>query len=55
MSTTDRNADSSHREGAPRLRSDELFRDHRRLIIEHAGEHYCLRLTCNERLIVIKG
>lgn len=38
----------------PRLRSDELLRGYRRLIIEHGGEDYCLRLTRNERLILTK-
>lgn len=43
------------REKAPRVRSNELFRGHRRLIIEHAGEDYSLRLTRNERLILTKS
>lgn len=43
------------RENAPRLHSDDLFRGNRRLIIEHAGEDYCLRLTRNERLILTKN
>lgn len=61
MPTTDSNADPPHqeasqrREAAPRLRSDELFRGHRCLIIEHAGEDYCLRITRNERLILTKN
>ncbi|MDN5871712.1 MAG: hemin uptake protein HemP [Nitrococcus sp.] len=60
MATTDRNAGPAQQEGsqpgegAPHLRSDELLRGHRRLIIEHTGEHYCLRLTRNERLILTK-
>jgi len=40
--------------GAPRLRSIDMFRNDRRLIIEHRGEEYCLRLTRNERLILTK-
>lgn len=40
--------------GAPRLYSADLFRNDRRLIIEHRGEEYCLRLTRNERLILTK-
>jgi len=40
--------------GAPRLRSTDLFRNDRRLVIEHRGEEYCLRLTRNERLILTK-
>lgn len=41
-------------ERAPRVRSDRLLGGHRRLIIEHAGEDYCLRLTRNGRLILTK-
>lgn len=37
-----------------RWQSSELFRHNRRLIIEHRGEAYCLRLTRNERLILNK-
>lgn len=57
----DRNKPAPHanapepREKVPRLRSNELFRGHRRLIIEHAGEDYSLRLTRNKRLILTKS
>lgn len=37
-----------------RLPSAELLRGNRRLIIEHQGEEYCLRVTRNERLILTK-
>lgn len=37
-----------------RVHSADLFRKNRRLIIEHQGEEYCLRLTRNERLILTK-
>lgn len=37
------------------VRSTDLFRDGRCLIIEHAGQSYCLRLTRNERLILTKN
>lgn len=37
-----------------RLQSSELFNHGRRLIIEHRGEEYCLRLTRNDRLILNK-
>lgn len=39
----------------PRISSADIFRNGRRLIIEHSGEEYCLRLTRNERLILTKG
>lgn len=39
----------------PRARSADLLRGGCRLIIEHAGEEYCLRLTRNERLILTKN
>ncbi len=37
---------------APRVRSHELLRDGERLIIEHAGREYCLRVTSNGKLIL---
>lgn len=39
---------------APRLRSDELFRNSHELIIEHQGQEYRLRLTRNDKLILNK-
>lgn len=61
--STNRNASAESARGklsdrccsdAPRLRSTDLFRGDRRVIIEHGGEQYCLRLTRNERLILNK-
>ncbi|MDN5937556.1 MAG: hemin uptake protein HemP [Salinisphaera sp.] len=37
---------------ATRLRSADLFRRGNRLIIEHRGREYCLRLTRNDKLIL---
>lgn len=37
-----------------RVHSADLLRGTRRLVIEHRGEAYCLRLTRNERLILTK-
>lgn len=39
---------------APRLRSEDLFRNTHELIIEHQGEEYRLRLTRNDKLILNK-
>lgn len=39
---------------APCRRSAELLQGGRRLLIDHQGETYCLRLTRNERLILTK-
>lgn len=39
----------------PRATSRDLLHGGRRLIIEHGGEEYCLRLTRNERLILTKN
>lgn len=39
---------------APRQRSAQLLQGSRRLLIDHHGETYCLRLTRNERLILTK-
>lgn len=39
---------------APRLRSEDLFRDTHELVIEHHGEEYRLRLTRNDKLILNK-
>ncbi len=36
------------------LRSQELFRDRREILIEHANEIYRLRLTSNNKLILTK-
>ena len=38
----------------PRLRSEDLFRSHQELIIEHRGEEYRLKLTRNDKLILNK-
>ena len=38
----------------PRLRSEDLFRAHQELIIEHRGEEYRLKLTRNDKLILNK-
>lgn len=38
----------------PRLRSEDLFRTHQELIIEHRGEEYRLKLTRNDKLILNK-
>ncbi len=43
------------RDSVPRIRSADLLRGGRRIIIEHADEDYCLRLTRNERLILTKS
>lgn len=40
--------------GLTRVRSRELLGENGRLIIEHGGEAYCLRLTRNDRLILTK-
>jgi len=43
------------REGlAPRVRSDDLLRGSRELVIEHRGQEYRLLLTRNDRLILNK-
>jgi len=39
----------------PHVFSRDLLRGGRRLIIEHSGELYCLRLTRNEKLILTKN
>lgn len=38
----------------PRQRSSDLMQGGRRMVIEHGGELYCLRVTRNERLILTK-
>lgn len=59
-STGDRDPDHDHPHppGAGndtlRLHSTDLFRGQRRVIIEHRGEQYCLRLTRNQRMILTK-
>lgn len=42
------------RHPAPRLRSEDLFRNAHELIIEHQGQEYRLRLTRNDKLILNK-
>lgn len=37
------------------VKSRELLQDNDRLIIEHLGQSYCLRLTRNNRLILTKS
>lgn len=39
---------------APRIRSDELLRGARELVIEHRGQEYRLLRTRNDRLILNK-
>ena len=39
---------------APRVRSDELLRGFREIIIEHRGQEYRLLRTRNDRLILNK-
>lgn len=41
--------------GLPHVFSHDLLCGGRRLIIEHDGEQYCLRLTRNEKLILTKN
>lgn len=38
----------------PRVRSDELLRGNREIVIEHRGEEYRLLRTRNDRLILNK-
>ena len=38
----------------PALDSAELFRDGREIVIRHGAEHYRLRLTNSNKLILIK-
>lgn len=38
----------------PRQHSSDLMQGGRRMVIEHGGELYCLRVTRNERLILTK-
>ena len=46
---------SPSREGlAPRVRSDDLLRGSRELVIEHRGQEYRLLRTRNDRLILNK-
>jgi hemin uptake protein HemP len=37
-----------------RILSSDILKDHRRLIIEHNGEEYILRITRSGKLILIK-
>lgn len=37
-----------------RQQSTDLLQGGRRMVIEHRGETYCLRITRNERLILTK-
>lgn len=39
---------------ASHIRAEDLLRDRRMLVIEHAGERYLLRLTRNGKLILTK-
>lgn len=39
---------------APRVRSDDLLRGNRELVIEHRGQEYRLLRTRNDRLILNK-
>lgn len=49
------NCRAAHQAGElPRQKSTDLLQGGRRLIIEHEGEAYCLRVTRNERLILTK-
>lgn len=36
------------------LYSDALFLHGDQVLIQHHGEHYCLRRTCNDKLILTK-
>jgi hemin uptake protein HemP len=36
------------------IRSDALFSQSNEIVIQHQGEHYRLRLTCNNKLILTK-
>lgn len=36
------------------ITSEELFDDHREIIILHAGEEYHLKITSNNKLILTK-
>ncbi|NGY03466.1 hemin uptake protein HemP [Solimonas terrae] len=48
-------AQIEQRDGAaPRVRSDELLRGAREIIIEHRGQEYRLLRTRNDRLILNK-
>lgn len=40
--------------GLQRIHSDDLLHGHRRLIIQHRAEEYCLQVTRNQRLILTK-
>lgn len=40
---------------APRIRSDALFGDHDRIVIEHRGQDYLLLITRNGRLLLNRG
>lgn len=40
---------------AARTTSQALLQGKQRLMIEHAGEEYCLRLTRNDKLILTKN
>lgn len=51
--TTERPSSTANKEVA-RIKSADLLRRDRRLIIEHRGEDYCLRVTRNKRLILTK-
>ena len=40
--------------GVPRISSDRLFDGNALLHIEHDGETYTLRITCNRKLLLTK-
>lgn len=44
---------SSH--SPPKVMSEQLFCGASHVMIEHAGELYCLRITRNEKLILTKN
>lgn len=52
-SCTSSTAHSGHNNKAS-VRSDELLDNTGQLLIEHLGEHYCLRLTRQNKLILTK-
>lgn len=47
-------ASPSKAAATPRVRSDELLRGNREVVIEHRGEEYRLLRTRNDRLILNK-
>jgi hemin uptake protein HemP len=47
-------SESGARASSPKLLSQELFRNSSTVCIEHQGEHYWLRLTRGNKLILTK-